>query len=157
MFFTSISLLFECASFLRLRFTAPDRRRPFRVPGGTAGAFLCVVPQCTCAVAAMIAAAVDDPSIVCVARRRHRHRRHHRPPPPPPLFSNVYNIPILVWCDGRARRYVGVAVQVLLVAAYKGREELYKRGVLRKGGTIVGRGSGGEATEGTALVRGAQL
>jgi amino acid transporter len=37
------TLMFQCAAFLRLRYTRPDLVRPYQVPGGTIGAWLFVI------------------------------------------------------------------------------------------------------------------
>jgi amino acid transporter len=52
----SLALLVELAAFLALRATAPELRRPWRVPGGWAGALAATVPPGLFALGAMATA-----------------------------------------------------------------------------------------------------
>jgi amino acid transporter len=78
----SLALLVELAAFLRLRTTAPHMPRPWRVPGGTPGAWLVVASPAAFAIVAMatagwlntaagITAALTGP-FVWILMRRHR-------------------------------------------------------------------------------------
>jgi amino acid transporter len=59
----SLSLIVELAAFLRLRRSEPALRRPFVVPGGTAGAWLAVVLPVSCSVLAMVTAGFVDMAV----------------------------------------------------------------------------------------------
>jgi amino acid transporter len=76
----SLALLVELAAFLRLRAVAPTMARPWRVPGGAAGAWLAVVLPATFAVLAMatagwrnilagVAAALTGPAVYGLVSR----------------------------------------------------------------------------------------
>jgi amino acid transporter len=76
----SISLLLELAAFVWLRVREPAMPRPWRVPGGTAGAIATAVPPALCALLAMatagwlntaagVAAALTGPLVWAVGRR----------------------------------------------------------------------------------------
>ena len=78
----SLALLVELAAFLRLRTTAPNMPRPWRVPGGTPGAWLVVASPAAFAMVAIatagwlntaagITAALTGP-LVWMLMRRHR-------------------------------------------------------------------------------------
>ncbi len=49
-------LLFEYAAFVSLRYSHPNTPRPFRVPGGKVGMWLCVLPQAAFALGSVIIA-----------------------------------------------------------------------------------------------------
>lgn len=44
-FFNNISLVLEVVVFLKLKHKEPGRSRPFAVPGGLTGAWLCSIPK----------------------------------------------------------------------------------------------------------------
>jgi hypothetical protein len=80
---SSISLLIELAAFLWLRRSAPGMARPWRVPGGEAGAWLAAGCPAVLAVLSMatagwlntivgIAAALTGPVVWAVGRRTAR-------------------------------------------------------------------------------------
>jgi amino acid transporter len=56
----SLALLVELAAFLALRTTAPEMLRPWRVPGGRAGALAVTVPPALFALGAMVTADVKN-------------------------------------------------------------------------------------------------
>ena len=52
----SVALLMEYAAFVKLRITNPDLRRPFRLPFGTVGCILFVLPSCCITIFVMMMA-----------------------------------------------------------------------------------------------------
>ena len=81
----SLTLIIELAAFLRLRASAPALPRPWRVPGGEAGAWIVAVPPAALAVLAMgtagwlntlagVIAAATGPLVYAAGRRRLRRR-----------------------------------------------------------------------------------